>query len=320
MISCYPCHPSLRSGRTKVTTRIASTAMFAGWLFCILVQPSYSQLALYAQIQAPNLPLGETVWEGSYLCVQGPTNLRLKARAFPDRTIEAIFEFGPIHGNNNIPTGSFLLRGINHNSGGLLQLTPVRWISQPVGYSMVGLSGVVSELTYSGAIIGGQSCGSFSVSRRLSDAASKATPPLRNTPPSSTSTTAGTRRTVIPLQVESGTFTVPVSINGKITLNFVIDSGASDVSIPADVVLTLIRTGTINAADFLGQKVYRLADGSTMPSHTFRIRSLKVGDRIIENVTGSIAPSAGALLLGQSFLSRFQLWSVDNQRRSLILE
>jgi len=36
---------------------------------------------------------------------------------------------------------------------------------------------------------------------------------------------------------------VPVKINGAVTLNFVIDSGLADVSVPADVVLSLIRTG-----------------------------------------------------------------------------
>jgi predicted aspartyl protease len=49
------------------------------------------------------------------------------------------------------------------------------------------------------------------------------------------------------------------------------------------------------------------------------IRSLKVGDKTLENVTGSIAPVAGSLLLGQSFLSHFKSWSIDNQRRALIL-
>ena len=121
-------------------------------------------------------------------------------------------------------------------------------------------------------------------------------------------------------QVGGGALVVPVLINNAITLDFVIDSGASDVSIPADVVLTLMRTGSIQPTDFLGQQVYTLADGSQVPSQTFRIRLLKVGDRQIQNVTGSIAPVRGSLLLGQSFLTRFKSWSVDNQRRVLLLE
>ena len=130
--------------------------------------------------------------------------------------------------------------------------------------------------------------------------------------------TAGLSET-IPMISDGGTFRVPVTINGQLTLNFVIDSGAADVSVPADVVMTLLRTGTITDADFLGKQTYRLADGSTVPSQQFVIRSLKVGDETLENVVGSIAPVAGGLLLGQSFLSRFNTWSIDNHRQALIL-
>ncbi len=118
---------------------------------------------------------------------------------------------------------------------------------------------------------------------------------------------------------DEGTFRVPVTINDELTLKFVIDSGAADVSVPADVVMTLVRTGTITDTDFLGEQTYKLADGSTVPSQQFVIRSLKVGDKTLENVVGSIAPVAGGLLLGQSFLSRFNTWSIDNQRQALIL-
>ena len=124
----------------------------------------------------------------------------------------------------------------------------------------------------------------------------------------------------VPMRMEGGTYVVPVLINGAIPLDFVVDSGASDVSIPADVVMTLMRTGTLQEADFLERRTYVLADGSTVPSQTFRIRSLKVGNTVVENVTGSVAPVKGSLLLGQSFLGRFGSWRVDNNKHALILE
>ena len=131
--------------------------------------------------------------------------------------------------------------------------------------------------------------------------------------------TAALSETIVPMISDGGTFRVPVTINDELTLKFVIDSGAADVSVPADVVMTLVRTGTITDADFLGKQTYKLADGSTVPSQQFVIRSLKVGDKILENVVGSIAPVAGGLLLGQSFFSRVDKWSIDNQRQALIL-
>ncbi len=125
---------------------------------------------------------------------------------------------------------------------------------------------------------------------------------------------------IVSMLREGGTFVVPVTINGQITLKFVVDSGAADVSVPADVVMTLIRTGTLTNDDFLGAQTYKLADGSTLPSEKFVIRSIKIGDRVVENVTGDVAPITGGLLLGQSLLGRFHSWSIDNQKEALILE
>jgi len=119
---------------------------------------------------------------------------------------------------------------------------------------------------------------------------------------------------------EGGTFKVPVTINGELTLRFTVDSGASDVSIPDDVVSTLIRTGTISESDFLGEQTYRLADGSKVKSQTFRIRQLTVGNRTVNNVMGSVAGVKGSLLLGQSFLSRFSSVKFDYGRNVLVLE
>jgi predicted aspartyl protease len=102
-------------------------------------------------------------------------------------------------------------------------------------------------------------------------------------------------------------------------LKFTVDSGAADVTIPADVFSTLMRAGTIEDSDMLGTQTYILADGSTSNLQTFRIRSLKVGDTVLENVTGSVADTRGTLLLGQSFLRSFKSWSIDNSRHMLVL-
>jgi tetratricopeptide (TPR) repeat protein len=123
----------------------------------------------------------------------------------------------------------------------------------------------------------------------------------------------------IRMEQEGGVYVVPVRFNDMITLSAIVDSGASDMSVPADVVLTLMRTKTITDQDFLGQQTYVLADGSKVPSQQFRIRSLKVGDKTVENVVASIASVNGEILLGQSFLNKFKSWSVDNERHTLIL-
>ena len=145
--------------------------------------------------------------------------------------------------------------------------------------------------------------------------------PLRgNQPQSSQPQAQGNTGTSVRLIRDAGTFKVPVRINGVLELQFTVDSGASDVTIPADVVRTLERTGTIRESDFVGVQTYRLADGSTIRSRTFRIRQLQVGSRTVENVLGSVAGIEGSLLLGQSFLSRFQRVSFDYTQGVLVLE
>jgi hypothetical protein len=123
----------------------------------------------------------------------------------------------------------------------------------------------------------------------------------------------------IPLIQAHGTLQVPVVINGKISLNFTIDSGATDVSIPATVFSTLTRDGTVSRQDFLDKRIYKLADGSGELSQRFRIRTLRVGKLEVRDVIASVGDSGGLLLLGQSFLSRLKSWSIDNERQTLLI-
>lgn len=120
---------------------------------------------------------------------------------------------------------------------------------------------------------------------------------------------------------EGGTFFIPVIVNGTMTLDFSVDSGVAEVTIPADVLETLRRTGTIAEADLLEPGEYELADGSSREQTRFRIRTLKVGDTELRDVVASVSPIKGYLVLGRSLLSQVGTltWSVDNQRHVLVL-
>jgi len=83
--------------------------------------------------------------------------------------------------------------------------------------------------------------------------------------------------------------------------------------------MTLARTNTIAPGDFIGDREYRVADGSTLKSERFILRELKVGDRVLSNVVASIGSVRGEPLLGQGFLARFGSWSIDNDRHLLAL-
>ena len=134
--------------------------------------------------------------------------------------------------------------------------------------------------------------------------------------------TAGLTHTIeIPVRkLNAGVFLLPATINNAMQLDFILDSGASTVTIPSDVAATLRGLGTITDADVIGKQNFQIADGSTVASTMFHIRLLKVGNVELQNVTASISGKGSPLLLGQSFLSRFKSWSVDNHRNVLVLE
>jgi clan AA aspartic protease (TIGR02281 family) len=125
---------------------------------------------------------------------------------------------------------------------------------------------------------------------------------------------------VVAMQTDGGAYVVPITINNVLTLKFVVDSGAADMALPADVVSTLMRTGALTPSDFNGTQTHVLADGSKVPSQMFNIRTVKVGTVVLENVTASVSPAKGELLLGQSFFKRFKSWSIDNTRHALVLQ
>ena len=125
----------------------------------------------------------------------------------------------------------------------------------------------------------------------------------------------------IPVKSSGGVYTLPVELNEVLKIDFIFDSGASDVSITPDVALTLIKAGTIKEQDWLQGAVYRFADGSTAKSKRFKLRSLKIGDRIIKNVSCSISNSIDApMLLGQSVMKQFGKYTFDNKKQVLIIE
>jgi clan AA aspartic protease (TIGR02281 family) len=123
----------------------------------------------------------------------------------------------------------------------------------------------------------------------------------------------------VALRRQGGVLMVPAVLNETVTANFVVDSGASDVVIPENVVQALRKAGKLTDADFTGNQMVKLADGSIVKSRTFVLRSFAVNNRVLENIRASVAPGGAMPLLGQSFLQRFSSWSIDNEHQVLLL-
>jgi clan AA aspartic protease (TIGR02281 family) len=123
----------------------------------------------------------------------------------------------------------------------------------------------------------------------------------------------------VQIEKRGNSYRVPVRINQTITLPFVLDTGAEELAIPADVALTLIRAGALKGSDFIGKAQYSTANGSEQVTDRVIIREVQVGGHIVTNVTAFVSPPAGDLLLGQSFLSKFGSVTFDYRRLVLVL-
>ena len=129
----------------------------------------------FAQHDDSIVPAGAKIvaaYDGTYACGQGVTAIELQvldARKNGEQL--AVFSFGPLASNPNVPNGSFLVSGRLDPAGGQLDLQPVGWITQPAFYSMVGLSGSSFDGgesftgTVSAPLFGSLMCKPFSVHR-----------------------------------------------------------------------------------------------------------------------------------------------------------
>ena len=81
----------------------------------------------------------------------------------------------------------------------------------------------------------------------------------------------------------------------------------------------LLKREIIRPGDYRGLQQVQLANGTIVTAQLYNLRSVKVGDREVNNVTAAVFPGRGPRLLGQSFLKRVKSWSIDNHRRALVL-
>lgn len=109
----------------------------------------------------------------------------------------------------------------------------------------------------------------------------------------------------IPLRSEGGTMFASVVIDGQHTHEMVVDSGASLISLPAQLAAQCgIQASPSDPTIILG-----LADGSQIPGKLVTIQSVRVGRFTAENVPCAIlGPQAvnAEPLLGMSFLENFK--------------
>ena len=113
--------------------------------------------------------------------------------------------------------------------------------------------------------------------------------------------TAAPRREVRVAVARAGTgMIVNVLLDGSVTAPFLVDTGATDVLIPA----WLAERLGIEVGPETRTKNYRTANG-VVSQAAVMLRSVDLGGAVVENVPASISPSMEIGLLGLSFFNHF---------------
>ena len=127
-------------------------------------------------------------------------------------------------------------------------------------------------------------------------------------------------KTVIKMIKSNGVYKIPVEINGT-SMNFIFDTGASDITISSTEARFLYKQGTLQEEDILGKQNYQIADGSITEGTVINLRTVRIGDKTLKNIKASVVHNDEApLLLGQSALAQFGKVSIDYGRNEISFE
>jgi clan AA aspartic protease (TIGR02281 family) len=120
----------------------------------------------------------------------------------------------------------------------------------------------------------------------------------------------------VPLVRGGGVYGLRVSVNGSTSALFVVDSGASMVTLPQAMAVRLREAGSLRETDVLRQQRSLLADGREATTSVVRLRSVEIDGLVLRDVEAAVLPGEGIPLLGQSFLGRLRHWSLNRRTQS----
>jgi hypothetical protein len=107
---------------------------------------------------------------------------------------------------------------------------------------------------------------------------------------------------------------------GNLIKTYILDSGASDMTLDDETYQHLKITNQLKISNNLTSQEYILADGSKVEYKRIKIPTFSIGDINVNNINAVLVEDGKPLLLGKSFLDSFKSWKVDNKNNALIVE
>jgi aspartyl protease family protein len=127
-------------------------------------------------------------------------------------------------------------------------------------------------------------------------------------------------KNIIKMKKSGGVYLIPAIVNGS-NMDFIFDTGASDITISEVEALFLYRQETLTEDDFIGIQQYQIADGSISEGSIINLKTVQIGNKVLYNVKASIIHNTSApLLLGQSALNQFGQITIDYKNSQITLE
>jgi clan AA aspartic protease (TIGR02281 family) len=124
---------------------------------------------------------------------------------------------------------------------------------------------------------------------------------------------------VIQMKSNGGVSVIPCKVNG-LNLNFIFDTGASNVSISMTEATFMFKNGYLNKEDIIGSNNYRDANGNVNEGIIVNIREIEIGGIQLRNVKATIVKNNRApLLLGQTAISKLGNIQLDLKSNTLII-
>lgn len=121
----------------------------------------------------------------------------------------------------------------------------------------------------------------------------------------------------IPFTKTGGVTKVDCTIN-NLPLNFIFDTGASEVTISQIEANFMYKNGYLDSRDIVGKKTYQVATGAIAVGTTIILKQIEFGGLILRDVRASVVETQNApLLLGQTVLQRLGKIEIDNTQRIL---
>ena len=125
---------------------------------------------------------------------------------------------------------------------------------------------------------------------------------------------------VVQLIRDGKLFKIGCKINGHELFLF-FDTGASIISMSETEAMFLYKQGTLKEEDFVGNVNFQDATGAISEGTIIKLKTVKIGNKILKNVEASIVHNSDApLLFGQSALAKFGKVSIDYHKNEIIFE